>query len=304
MMAMTHQVIQFTKMHGLGNDFVLVDAIREPALADRNDWLHVARAMCDRREGIGADGVILMQRSTGGAPVAIRIFNADGSEAEMCGNGLRCVGKYVIERQVLENDTTQFSINTPAGLVVIAAHKCGEAVERVTVTMGRPGIEPSAIGFAEDCGEPIIDAPLRDVLGEDTAPWLQSYGLQRVTCVSMGNPHAVLFVDDVRSVVLEQIGPAIETHPQFKYGINVHVAQVNNTNEITMRTWERGCGETRACGSGAAAVCAAGVLTDRTSRNVQIHLPGGDLSLLWNEHTELIESTGPAVEVCTGEWRC
>jgi len=302
-MSSKDEVITFTKMHGLGNDFVLIDAIHEPALAKRDDWLSVAQTMCDRREGVGADGVIVMQAGNTEAPVAIRIFNADGTEAEMCGNGLRCVGKYVIERKVLDDHSTQFSIETPAGLVAIAAQRSGAFVEHVTVTMGRPSVEPGAIGFADDRCDPVVDARLSDVLDRNTAGELQNQGLRNITCVSMGNPHAVFFVEDLDTVMLEHIGPVVETHERFKHGMNVHLAQVHDINEITMRTWERGCGPTRACGSGAAAVCAAGVLTGRTARDVHIHLPGGNLELAWNKHTERIELTGPAVEVFSGVWR-
>ena len=277
--------MKFTKMHGAGNDYVYIDCFREKTPADP---AALAVAISNRHTGVGGDGLILIQPSDR-ADARMRMFNADGSESEMCGNGIRCVAKYVRDHGICERD--RLTIETGAGILTLDLELRGGKVERVRVDMGRPILEAARIPTLLAGSPAVIEAPL---VIED-----REY---RATCVSMGNPHCVIFVDraDDRAVLGD--GPKIERDPRFPARVNVEFVERISDTELRQRTWERGSGETLACGTGASAVCVAGVLTGRSQRRVTIHLLGGDLELHWNEADDHVYMTGPAVEVFQGEW--
>ncbi|AQQ08912.1 Diaminopimelate epimerase [Sedimentisphaera cyanobacteriorum] len=287
--------MKFTKMQGLGNDYVYVNCFEETV--DRP--AEMAKWVSDRNFGIGADGLILICPSQT-ADVKMRMFNADGSESEMCGNGIRCVAKYSFDHRLAEPGTSfsvpgqrpcphSLNIETGSGIlkVGIIPGEDGNA-ESVCVNMGRPVLSPAEIPVNFE-GERIVDEPY-DYTGTQL----------RMTCVSMGNPHAVFFCDDLEGLELEKIGPFIETDPIFPKRTNVHFVKVNTPEEITMRTWERGSGITLACGTGACACLAACVLNGKSQRAVLCHLPGGDLELHWCEEDDSIYMTGAATEVYNG----
>jgi len=276
--------MRFTKMHGLGNDYVYVDGFEESI----EDPARTAIAVSDRHFGIGADGLILILPSDK-ADVRMRMFNADGSEAQMCGNGIRCVAKYAYDHG--RTKANPMAVETAAGTKKIDL-LLGEddTVRAATVDMGSPVLEANRI--------PVNVPQPRAV---DVAFRTSGRAFQ-MTCVSMGNPHAIIFVDDLAKVPLESLGPEIEHHPLFPDRINVHFVQVHSRAEVTMRTWERGSGITLACGTGASAVCVAGTLTRRTDPKITAHLPGGDLRLHWRDDDRHVLMTGPATEVFTGEW--
>lgn len=293
-------MIRFLKMHGAGNDFVCLDAVREPALERRADLDRLSEAMCDRRRGIGADGLIVIgapQEARGpsaGPAVRMRMFNADGTESPMCGNGIRCVAKYAADQ----------------GLVKLAAGgallvETGAGPMRTTCRVGAHGVEAVTV----DMGEPILalaDIPVdagRLAGGAGPAYAVSVDGADReAVFVSMGNPHAVLYVEEVERVELDRLGPLLERHAAFPDRMNVHFVEIAGPGEATVRTWERGSGITGACGSGACAVCVAGVLTGRTEGRLLAHLPGGDLDLEWPGMGDPVHMTGPAAEVFTGAW--
>ena len=278
----------FTKMHGIGNDYVYVNGFEEKVA----DPAEVARKVSDRHFGIGSDGLILILPSDQ-ADVRMRMFNLDGSESEMCGNGVRCVAKYAYDHGLTRSNPMR--VETGRGVLSLAL-KIGAAgkVEQVTVNMGEPILDPAAIPFDPSKAKPTRCAQVyRYALeGEE----------MEVLPIATGNPHSVTFVDDVQSLDLNRIGPLAERHPAFPRRVNAHWAQVLSPTEIRMRTWERGSGITWACGTGASAVAVAGVLTGRTERNVLIHLPGGDLQIEWREADNNIYMTGPATEVFSGVW--
>jgi len=276
--------MRFTKMQGLGNDYVYVDGAAERV----DDPAALARAISDRHFGVGADGLILILPDDE-ADVRMRIFNADGSEAEMCGNGIRCVAKYAYDRGLARGE--EIRVATAGGVrgIRVQVGPDGRA-EAATVDMGPPVLAPARIPVKLP-GERAVNAPIRT-----------AERAFEMTCVSMGNPHAVIYVDDAAAIPLADVGPKIERHPLFPERVNVHFVQVASADEVTMRTWERGSGATLACGTGASAVCVAGVLTGRTGRELLAHLPGGDLHLHWDEADNHVHMTGPAVEVFTGEW--
>jgi diaminopimelate epimerase len=288
--------MRFTKMHGIGNDYVYVDCFHDKP---PKDPAQVSKVISDRHTGIGSDGLILICPSER-ADARMRMFNADGSESEMCGNGIRCVAKYVYDHGIAPKRT--MTIETGRGILTLELQVEANKVRQVRVDMGEPILEPDKIPTTLS-GDRIVDQPLPD-LGEDiTADWLEDNGIDpRITCVSMGNPHVVLFCEDVERVPLETLGPVLENAPVFPKRINVHIVQVHSPAEVTMRTWERGSGITLACGTGSCAVCVAGVLTKRTQRQTTAHLPGGDLQLDWSDKDSHVYMTGPAVEVFTGEW--
>ena len=289
--------MKFTKMHGLGNDYVYVNCFEEQI----DDPAALARAVSDRHRGIGGDGLILVGPSQT-ADVQMRIFNADGSEAEMCGNGIRCVAKYAYEHGLAgagvaisvpgqPSFPASLNIETGNGILTVGfAVNETTQVSKVCVNMGQPVLSPRDIPV-NLAGEKVVEQPI-EVLGQSLL----------MTCVSMGNPHAVFFCGDVRSVELEKLGPAIENHSLFPRRINVHFVQINKATEFTMRTWERGSGMTMACGTGACAACVAAALTGRQKRLCTAHLPGGDLNLNWCERDNCVYMTGPAVEVFEGIW--
>jgi diaminopimelate epimerase len=278
-------------MHGIGNDYVYVNGFQE-TVADPAD---VARKVSDRHFGIGSDGLILILPPTtaGTADVRMRMFNADGSEGEMCGNGVRCVAKYAYDHGLSRSNPMR--VETGRGVLTLDIKAdANNKVELVTVNMGEPIFEPAKIPFD----------PSKVVATKD--PRIFRYELageaMDVIPVSTGNPHSITFVSDVESLDLNRIGPLAEKHPAFPKRVNAHWAQVISPKEIRMRTWERGSGITWACGTGASAVCVAAVLSGRTDRNVLVHLPGGDLKIEWRQSDNNIYMTGPATEVFSGEW--
>ncbi|WP_165244131.1 diaminopimelate epimerase [Paludisphaera soli] len=276
--------MKFTKMHGLGNDYVYVETFSQPAPADPGA---LARAVSDRHFAIGSDGLILIMPSER-ADARMRMFNVDGSEGEMCGNGVRCVAKFIHDHDIARKP--RVTVETGRGVLTLdLTVEAGEA-KLVRVDMGVPILAGAEIPTTLP-GDPPIDVPL-EIGGKEL----------RLTAVSMGNPHAVLFVDDVDAFPLEALGPLIERHPTFPKRVNVHIAQVISPREVRMRTWERGSGITLACGTGACSVAVAGVLSGRTEGRVLAHLPGGDLHLEWPARDASVFMTGPATEVFSGEW--
>jgi diaminopimelate epimerase len=286
--------MRFTKMHGCGNDYVYVDCFRQPP---PRDPAGLSRVVSDRHFGVGADGLIFIAPSER-ADARMRMFNADGSEAEMCGNGVRCVAKYVYDHGLVVKP--RLTVETGRGILTLDLEVKNGRVQRVTVDMGRPILEAEKIPTTLP-GPRVVDQPL-PAAGLDGL-WFAACGLDpRLTCVSMGNPHAVLYCRDVGNVPLEAAGPVLEHAAVFPRRVNVHFVQVQSPGEVTMRTWERGSGVTLACGTGACAVAVASVLTGRTGRRLLAHLPGGDLDLHWSEADDHVYMTGPAVEVFSGEW--
>jgi diaminopimelate epimerase len=276
--------MRFTKMHGAGNDYIYLDCFRN---SPPRDPIALSRAMSDRHFGVGSDGLILICPSEK-ADARMRMFNADGSEAEMCGNGLRCVAKYIYDHGLVRKPSLQ--VETGRGILRVDLETAGGAVCQATIDMGEPIFEASQIPTTLT-GNPPTNVALSI-----------SDQVYRVTFVSMGNPHCVLFVDSITDALVSGIGPKIETHSTFPKRTNVEFVRVNNPDDVTVRVWERGSGETLACGTGACAVAVAGVLTGRTHRRIIAHLRGGDLTLNWSESDNHVYLTGPAVEVFSGEW--
>jgi diaminopimelate epimerase len=276
--------MRFTKMHGAGNDYVYVDCFAEP-LPD--DPPTLARRMAHRRFGVGGDGLILIRPSKV-ADARMQMFNADGSEAEMCGNGIRCVAKYVFDHGICPREN--LSIETGAGVLQVDLIVHEGRVQRVRVDMGEPILESPRIPTTLP-DSPVVNREL--VVGGQTLS---------VTCVSMGNPHCVIFVDRATDQWVLSLGPRIECDPHFPARVNVEFVEVESRTVVRQRTWERGSGETWACGTGASAVCVAGVLSGRTERRITNHLLGGDLELEWRERDNRVYMTGPAVEVFSGQW--
>ncbi len=275
--------MRFTKMQGAGNDYIYVNCFEETVPDDLAD---LARTISDRHKGIGADGLILI-RPSDKADARMQMFNADGSEAEMCGNGVRCVAKYVYDHGIATND--ELRIETGNGVLALQLEGANGKVDQVRVNMGRPILKSAEMPTTLP-GDPPINAKL-DVAGRELD----------VTCVSMGNPHCVTFVDELNDDWVLGVGPQIERHAAFPNRVNAEFLQVVSPTEFIMRVWERGSGETQACGTGACASAVAGVLAGLTERKVLAHLLGGDLRLQWADTDELY-MTGPAVEVFTGEW--
>ena len=277
--------MKFTKMHGAGNDYVYIDGFSENVA----DPAALAREVSDRNFGIGSDGLILILPAST-ADVRMRMFNSDGSEAEMCGNGLRCVAKYAYDHGLV--DKLAITVETGAGLLPVQLFtNAGGRVDRVRVNMGRPRLTRAEIPMTGPGDEQVVDRELQ-VLDRTF----------RITCVSMGNPHCVIYVDDVATFPVATYGPLIENHASFPRRTNVEFVQVLGPGEVRQRTWERGAGETLACGTGASAVAVAGLLTGRTGSHLLNHLAGGDLELTWDGTGEVF-MTGPATEVFTGEYR-
>ncbi len=282
--------MKFTKMQGAGNDYVYVDARRLDM-----DWPQVSKAISDRHFGVGSDGLILIMDSNV-ANLRMRMFNADGSEGEMCGNGIRCFAKYAIERGIVSPPKGGLTVETLAGIRTVAPVYQGRRVSGARVSMGRPRLDPQevpvnldpAMGFKKG---PVLKYPvrIRDV---------------QLPCnfVSMGNPHAVCFIDHpVGEFPLHTIGPLVEHHPMFPRRVNFEIVNVTGPGKLTARVWERGSGETQACGTGACAIAVAGRLLGLTGDVVDITLPGGALTIQWDGSGEVFLE-GPAVEVFNGEW--
>lgn len=289
--------MRFTKMHGLGNDYVYVNCFAEPV---PSDIPQTAIAVSDRHFGIGGDGLILICPSEI-ADARMRMFNADGSESEMCGNGVRCVAKYVHDHGIAKKP--ELKIETGRGVLTlqVTAGKDG-AAEKIRVDMGPPILEAAKIPTTFT-GPSVVNVPVSPELIDPSAAWVKRCGVDlRMTCVSMGNPHVTIYCTDVANIPLETIGPVLEHAAIFPRRINVHFVQVVSPREVIMRTWERGSGITLACGTGACSVAVAGVLTGRSARNVLAHLPGGDLELDWPSNDSSVFMTGPATEVFSGEW--
>jgi len=276
-------------MHGIGNDYVYVNGFEQTVA----DPAQLAKRISDRHFGVGADGLILILPSDN-ADVRMRIFNADGSEAEMCGNGIRCVAKYAYEHALARKNP--ITVETGRGVLSLSMRIDAQAVREVTVNMGQPILSLSQIPVN---AEKVVKS-CREHEYYDFEPG-DSKGA-RAVFVSMGNPHAVMFVENVRKIDVPRLGPKIEHHSAFPHRINAHWVQVHSPTEVTMRTWERGSGVTLACGTGACAVCVAGALTGRTGRKILAHLPGGDLVLEWRQDDNNVYMTGPASEVFSGDW--
>jgi diaminopimelate epimerase len=282
--------MHFTKMHGAGNDYVYVDCFAKPVPQNIPE---LARRISARRFGVGSDGLILICPSDR-ADAEMCMFNADGTPAEMCGNGIRCVAKYLYDHGIRRKETLK--IESAGRLLSLELQVNHGVVDQVRVDMGEPILIPSRIPTtlrsATGPDQPVVDVPL-SIGGRDF----------RVNCVSMGNPHCVVFVDDLNDDWVLGVGPQIEANAHFPNRVNVEFVKVLNGRELQQRTWERGSGETLACGTGACAVCVAGVLVGRTGRSVQIHLRGGDLAIEWNEADNHVYMSGPAVEVFSGDWK-
>jgi diaminopimelate epimerase len=276
--------MEFTKMHGLGNDYIYIDAIRQDLGSE--DLPHLARVLSDRHFGIGGDGIILILPSDQ-ADFRMRMFNADGSESEMCGNGMRCFAKYLYEHGLTTK--TELTVETGAGTIRPTLEIADGHVASVTVDMGQPRLARALIPMAgEPAHEPVVNEPFA-LEGRE----------YRVTCVSMGNPHAVFFVDDVQAAPVTSLGPLIERHEAFPARTNVEFVQVLAPDLIRMRVWERGSGETLACGTGASASVVAAHLNGRIGRSCVVKLRGGDLYIEWRADDHVF-TKGPAVEVSTG----
>ncbi len=277
--------MRFTKLHGAGNDFLIVDGHER-----ERDWAKLASRICDRHFGVGADGLLVALPSEA-ADLRMRLFNADGSEAEVSGNGLRCFVKFAVERGLAALDDGAMTVETLAGVLRAEATVDAGQVELVRLNMGRPRFAPQEIPVAIEAEPPLTDLSL-DVEGQTLS----------VTCLSMGNPHAVLFSEQpVAEYPLEAIGPKVEVHPLFPQRVNFEVARVLGRDRIETRVWERGVGLTLACGSGASAVLVAARLQDLVDDRAEVRLPGGTLTLEWDGQGE-VYLTGPAEEVFEGEW--
>lgn len=277
--------MKFTKLHGLGNDYVYVNCFEEPLAGV--DLPELSRRVSDRHFGIGGDGLILIMPSEK-ADFRMRVFNNDGSEAKNCGNGLRCVSKYVYDHALTSNRT--FSIETLGGIVYpeVEADADGK-VALVTIDMGEPRFDCADIPMAIEESPQFIEQ-LFEVEGRAFT----------MTSVSMGNPHAILFVDEVRGEDVHKLGPIIEHHPLFPERTNVEFIKVLDRSHIQFRVWERGSGETMACGTGACAAAVAAIQSGQTDRTVTVHLLGGDLQIEWRKDDNHVYMTGPATEVFTG----
>ncbi len=288
--------MRFTKMHGAGNDYVYINAFQEKLPANLAE---LAVKISDRHFGVGGDGLVLICPSEK-ADARMRMFNADGSEAEMCGNAVRCVAKYIHDHGIAAKPT--LAIETGRGVLTLECTVEHGKVRRVRVDMNEPILEAEKIPTTLR-GPNVIDQPLPPISAPQAGDWQTLAGVEpRMTCVSMGNPHMVVYCRDVAKLPLETVGPLFEHAAVFPRRINVHFVQVHKPSEVTMRTWERGSGITLACGTGAAAVCVAGVLAGRSGRSILAHLPGGDLQLEWSETDNHVYKTGPATEVFTGDW--
>jgi diaminopimelate epimerase len=278
--------MKFTKMHGLGNCYIFVDCFKEKV----QDPVQLATVISDRNRGVGSDGLILICPSEK-ADARMEMYNMDGSRAQMCGNGIRCFAKYVYDYGLSDNNPLQ--VETDTGVLGLDMTVENGRVSAVRVDMGEPKLEP------EDLPTTLAKAEMFNRSIE-----VMEYKAC-MTCVSMGNPHAVIYgvpLERLDPATLRAEGSSIENDPAFPERINAHFVEVNAPDEVTMIPWERGSGPTQACGTGAAAVCVAGVLTNNSARKVTVHLPGGDLLLEWQEATNHVFLTGPAVEIFNGDW--
>ena len=295
-------------MHGAGNDYVLLDGRDQ-----EQDWSTLARDLCDRHFGVGADGLLLVTPSTE-ADIRMRMWNPDGSEAEMCGNGIRCFTKYIIERGVVSPRDGATRIETSNGVLDVTPMSDGNGrVTRARVSMGQPRFHVGDIPVRLPDGEPGLQLDISSLALDITdgimpEQLVVNYPVEvagetfRLTCVSMGNPHAVAFIDrDVEQVLLDRIGPVVEHHSLFPQRVNFHVVNVEGRSRLKARTWERGAGLTLACGTGACAIQAAARLLGLTDEIVEMRMPGGELIVTWSGQGP-VYMEGPVVEVFEGEW--
>lgn len=276
--------MKFTKMQGLGNDYVYVNGFEEKI----ENPSKLAVKVSDRHFGIGSDGLILINPSKA-ADFEMEMYNADGSRGEMCGNGIRCVAKYVYDYGL--TDKTQISIETLGGIKYLELTAEEGKVVQVQVDMGKPELRPGKIPVIAE-GDTVIDAPI-EVEGK----------IYKMTGVSMGNPHIVIYMDDIDNLEIEKIGPKFENHKRFPNRINTEFVEVLDRNTVKMRVWERGSGETLACGTGACAVAVACILNGLTEDEVTVKLLGGDLFIKWDREKDTVYMTGPAETVFDGEWK-
>jgi diaminopimelate epimerase len=277
--------LKFSKYHGAGNDFIHFNGMSE-----KRDWSALAVPMCDRYKGVGADGIIVAEASKH-ADIKMRIFNSDGSEAEMCGNGMRTFAKYIVEEGVVRPHGDKLHVETLGGDIHLTLVQAGGSVIGATVDMGPPRFVPSEIPVAVEATPPVLDLPVP----VDSASY-------PVSCVSMGNPHAVHFIDSaVGDFPLRDVGPRVEHHALFPARVNFEVAQILDRKHIQSRTWERGAGETQACGTGACAIMVSARLHGWVDDEVEVNEPGGILTVRWNGTGNVI-MTGPAAFVYRGEW--
>lgn len=274
--------MKFTKMHGIGNDYVYVNCFEESV----KNPAEVSKFVSDRHFGIGSDGLILISPSAI-ADFRINIYNADGSQAEMCGNGIRCVAKYVYDYGL--TDKTEISVETLAGIKYLRLQVENGKVASVEVNMGAPILEPKEIPVAVE-ESPVVNVPV-EVKGK----------IYHMTCVSMGNPHAIIFMNNVKDLDIAAIGPYFENHTVFPKRTNTEFVEVLDRNTVNMRVWERGSDETLACGTGACATTVACILNDKTENEVTVHLLGGDLKIRWDREANQVYMTGPATVVFDGE---
>lgn len=274
--------MKFTKMHGIGNDYVYVNCFEESV----KNPAEVSKFVSDRHFGIGSDGLILISPSAI-ADFRMNIYNADGSQAEMCGNGIRCVAKYVYDYGL--TDKTEISVETLAGIKYLRLQVENGKVASVEVNMGAPILEPKEIPVAVE-ESPVVNVPV-EVKGK----------IYHMTCVSMGNPHAIIFMNNVKDLDIAAIGPYFENHTVFPKRTNIEFVEVLDRNTVNMRVWERGSDETLACGTGACATTVACILNDKTENEVTVHLLGGDLKIRWDREANQVYMTGPATVVFDGE---
>ncbi len=296
-MSQPTRTLRFTKMHGAGNDYVYLDGFTQEL--PRDDTLAaLARRLAHRQTGVGGDGLILVLPPTAGGHARMRMFNLDGSEGQMCGNGIRCVAKLVADRGYA--DANPLRIETASGVREVHLVRDDGRVTGASVDMGEPSLGLDAVGAKQGIGGRTpyfqrVDGPtFRLSRHAGGGPW-------EATLVSMGNPHAVVFVDDLGDLDLPVAGPSLAEHPAFPDGINTHFVQVIDRGRVIVKHWERGSGPTLACGTGACAVCVAGAVRGLTDRRVVAEVPGGELTLDWEESTDRVRMTGPAVEVFQGE---
>jgi diaminopimelate epimerase len=277
--------LKFTKMHGAGNDYVYIDARSE----GRN-WPRLSVAMSDRHTGVGADGIILAMDSEN-ADLRMRMFNADGSEGEMCGNGIRCLVRFAMDQGIVSADASDVSVDTLAGVKVVTPLREGGVMTRARVGMGEPMLRAEDVPVVAPGCETVFDYPIQ----------VNGRGFS-ITCVSMGNPHAVAFVEEpVSEVPLHELGPLVERHTMFPRRVNFEIVNVVDRGRVDARVWERGSGLTKACGSGAAALAVAARLHGYVDDEVTVGLPGGELVVRWDGHGS-VELEGPVESVFSGVW--
>jgi diaminopimelate epimerase len=274
-------LIEFTKMHGLGNDFVVIDAISQTISLSSQQ----IKAIADRHFGIGCDQLLLVEKAESkSADFRYRIFNADGGEVEQCGNGARCFALFVRQQGLTTND--KIIVETSSGIIELLV-----SGEQVTVNMGAPDFEPGSLPFLEENRSESYNLMVNET----------EYA---IGAVSMGNPHSVMLVDNIDDIDIETLGPAIESHPMFPNRVNAGFMQILSRNEVRLRVYERGVGETRACGTGACAAVAIGRSLNKLDEQVTVHLHGGDLNISWPGEGDALLMTGPATTVFQGKINC